>query len=238
MNLRELAIVVVARGGSKGLPRKNALHLAGIPLLQWTADAVRDAGLTDAACLLSTDDREIAELGRQVGLEVPFERPAALATDQAGVVPVVLHAIDWLSAQGRMTPQWAMLLQPTSPFRPPSSLRAATELAGDDVDAIVGVEPLHRSPSLLYRADANMMLQPLAATPDVSFRRQDLQPLYTPNGALYLVRVSTLRDQQTFFPRRTRGLPMDQIASIDIDDATDWSMAAAIASAGLTWRKA
>lgn len=238
--MSQIAVVVAARGGSKGLPRKNARSLAGIPLLQWTADAVRAAGIGDAACLLSTDDDEIAAIGRAAGLDVPFVRPAELASDEASVVPVVLHALDWLREVRDIDADLVLLLQPTSPFRPPAAIAAAISSMTEGVDSVVGVKVLHRALSVLYHADAAMNLEPVAAatTAEGTFRRQETGSLYTPNGAIYLVRTAVLREARTFFPRHSRGLAMDAIASLDIDDPTDWALAEAAARAGITWRGA
>ena len=230
-------IVVPARGGSKGLPRKNARSLGDLPLLGWTAEAVRAAALDSPACILSTDDEEIAAIGRSVGLDVPFMRPPALATDEASAESVTLHALDWLASERGINPAAVMWLQPTSPFRNPESLQQAmTMLVTSGCPGVIGVKPVYRSPKTLFNTNAQMDLVPLDAGVEAANRRQALQPLYTPNGALYLVRTGTLRAGRSFFPLGARGIVMDQIASIDIDDPLDWSIASAIATAGLTWR--
>ncbi len=234
---KDLLIVIPARGGSKGLPRKNSRSLGDLPLLGWTAEAVRAAGLDNHACVLSTDDEEIAAIGRGVGLDVPFMRPPALASDEASAESVALHALDWLANDRGIHPAAVMWLQPTSPFRSPDSLRKAMDmLAADDCPGVIGVKPVYRSLKTLFNTSPQMDLLPLDASVESANRRQALQPLYTPNGALYLVHTGILRSGNSFFPLGARGLVMDQIASIDIDDPLDWNMAAAIAAAGLTWR--
>jgi CMP-N,N'-diacetyllegionaminic acid synthase len=230
-------IVIPARGGSKGLPRKNARHLGDLPLLGWTAQAVRAAGLDEAVCLLSTDDPEIAEIGHSVGLEVPFMRPPELATDEASAESVAIHALDWLAAKRGIHPAAVMWLQPTSPFRTPESLRAAgAMLVGDGLPGALGVKPVFRSLRTLFYADENMALLPVDGNVELPNRRQALRAMFTPNGAIYLVPAAELRLSRSFFPRHCRAIVMDQIASIDIDDQTDWAIAEAIAAAGLTWR--
>lgn len=230
-------VVVPARGGSKGLPRKNARKLGDLPLLGWTAEAISAAGLTEHVCVLSTDDEEIAAIGRSVGLDAPFMRPPALATDEASAESVALHALDWLATERGIHPSAVMWLQPTSPFRSPDSLRKAMEmLAADNCPGVIGVKPVYRSLKTLFNTSAQMDLMPIDASVESANRRQALEPLYTPNGALYLVRTAVLRSGNSFFPPGARGIVMDQIASIDIDDPLDWSIASAIAAAGLTWR--
>lgn len=237
MNTPRILVVIPARGGSKGLPRKNARTLGGLPLLGWTAEAVRRCGVA-ARCVLSTDDAEIARIGREVGLEVPFIRPAELATDEAGAVGVALHALDWLEQAHGTHAELLMLLQPTSPFRPPAALRQAVQTLQElpAADAIFGVKPIQRSLGTLFYTDERGVLEPVQRqTTDIT-RRQDVRPLVTPNGALYLIRSTALREQHSFFPPQSLGLAMDQIASHDIDDAVDWDVAEALVAAGLTWR--
>ncbi len=234
MNSREVLVVIPARGGSKGLPGKNIKPLGGLPLLGWSAEALRQSHLREARCLLSTDDAAIAEAGRACGLAAPFLRPAALAGDTASSVDVVLHALDWLAETHDEHPAWVLLLQPTSPFRPPAAIDRAWAMLRDDLalDAVIGVKALHRSLGSLFLPDARGHLQPLSD--DGITRRQDAPGLLTPNGALYLVRSAMLRAGGSFFPPATAALPMDAIASLDIDDATDWAMAEALQ--GLSWR--
>ena len=123
--VRVLAIVP-ARGGSKGVPRKNIKLLAGRPLLAYTADAARASGVCDRI-VLSTDDTEIAAVGRDCGLEVPRLRPANLATDTTPMLPVLQHMLDTLGEEG-WQPDIVVLLQPTSPLRRASHIRQAVEL--------------------------------------------------------------------------------------------------------------
>jgi CMP-N-acetylneuraminic acid synthetase len=238
MNADNLLIVIPARGGSKGLPRKNALNLGDLPLLGWTAAAVRKAGLDRSQCLLSTDDPELAAIGTSVGLDAPFLRPAALATDTAGAVDVAMHALNWLEQSRGVRAEYLLWLQPTSPFRPPTALAQALQLLHETptLDAVIGIKPIFRSLGTLFGQDDGGQLEPLARQAEEITRRQDVHPLFTPNGALYLIRSTVLREQHSFFPPRSRGLVMDQVASLDIDDRTDWAMAEALVAAGLTWR--
>lgn len=233
---RSLLALVPARGGSKGLPRKNARRLGDLPLLGWTAEAARASG-AGGALWLSTDDEEIAAIGREVGLEVPFLRPAELSTDEAGAVGVALHALDRYAATHGGDPDDLLLLQPTSPFRPPAAIAEARARLEREpaLDAVLGVKAIYRTLSTLFHAADDMRLAPVAAV-ERATRRQEVRALYTPNGALYLIRTTALRRERTFFPERTAGLLLDEIASIDIDHPTDWAIAEAVAAAGITWR--
>lgn len=234
--MSDLLAIVPARGGSKGLPGKNARTLGDLPLLGWTAEAVRASGIAPRASILSTDDPELAAIGRAVGLEVPFLRPAELAADTTSALAVVEHALAWFARERALEFAAVAWLQPTSPFRPPAALAEAMRaLDRGDVPAVIGVKDLHRAPSVLYHADAELRLAPLSDEP-AQQRRQDVRPLFTPNGALYVTRTDTIRTQHSLFPPGSRAIVMDQIASIDIDDATDWAIAEAVVAAGLTWR--
>ena len=231
-------IVVPARGGSKGLPRKNAMDLGNIPLLGWTAQAVRDSGLDEALCVLSTDDDEIADIGRRIGLGVPFERPPELATDVASAEAVALHALDWARENVPVEIDSVMWLQPTSPFRPPGVIAEAVKLREKrpNVASVIGVKAIHRTARTLFHADSEGVLTPLDGRVNTPNLRQAHAPLYTPNGAVYLASAAALREGRGFFADPCAGLVMDQVASLDIDDELDMKMAEAVAHAGHTWR--
>lgn len=237
MPSKELLIVVPARGGSKGLPRKNARTLGDIPLLGWTAEAFKKSGLSEATCLLSTDDEEIAEIGRKLGLDVPFIRPHELAGDKVTAEAVVLHALDWMTQKTGATAGLVMLLQPTSPFRSPEVLSQAVKMLEDPaIDGIISVKRINRCLATLFYTDENMRLLPLDKGGELIARRQEVDPIYTPNGALYLIRSEKLRETKSFFLSKCRGIEMDQITSIDIDDALDWRLAESVVANKLTWR--
>src|ERR1700743_3832228 len=108
--------LIPARGGSKGVPRKNIVPVAGKPLLAWTIEAARNSTRLDRI-ILSTDDEEIASVAREFGVEVPFMRPAELAKDSSGSLEVALHALDWAAREPGGEPEYLLILQPTSPLR-------------------------------------------------------------------------------------------------------------------------
>jgi CMP-N,N'-diacetyllegionaminic acid synthase len=227
-----LLILVPARGGSKGLPGKNTRLLGGQPLLAWTARAIAASGVA-ARAVLSTEDPAIAEVGRAHGLEAPFLRPAALATDTAGSFEVVEHALDWLEREAAFRPSAVMLLQPTCPFRRPERIAQALDLlARPGTEGVIGTTAIDRSPSVMYREDDQGVLEPLAAWDD-RIRRQDVRPLLTPNGTLYLSTRASLIRHRRLFPPRLRALPTDAVEAIDIDTPEDWALAEAVVAAGL-----
>jgi CMP-N-acetylneuraminic acid synthetase len=227
-----LLILVPARGGSRGLPGKNVRPLGGLPLLAWTARTIA-ASAVAARAVLTTDDPAIAELGRAHGLEVPFLRPAALATDTAGSFEVVAHAVDWLEREAGYRPDAVMLLQPTCPFRRPERLREAMTLLGQPgTEGVVAMRRIDRTLSVMYREEADGLLAPLAPW-DERLRRQDVRPLLTPSGSLYLLTAAALAAHRRLFPPRLRPLPSSAVEEIDIDTAEDWALAEAVVAAGL-----
>ena len=227
-----LLILVPARAGSKGLPGKNLLPLGGAPLLAWTARTIEAAGLPGRA-ILSTEDPEIAAVGRAAGLETPFVRPSALARDDTSMIGVVEHAVGWMEREAGYPVSAIMLLQPTSPFRRACRLRQAMDLlAQPGTDGVVGVDTLLRTPNLLFREGAGGLLQPLAPW-EGPLLRQGIPPMFSPNGTLYLITRESLRRHRRFFPERLRALPTSRIESIDIDTPEDWELATAVVAAGL-----
>jgi CMP-N,N'-diacetyllegionaminic acid synthase len=218
----DLIYIVPARGGSKRLARKNIRPLAGKSLLEHTAQAVAQTGLSGTV-LLTTDDAEMAAEGKRLGWQVPFLRPSALATDTASTMDVVLHALDWVKAEnGGDDPTITVLLQPTSPLRGADCIRDAVELlkARQDCDSVVGMAASHLPQQHFYTMDEDGTATPIAA--------RGATPVYYPNGAIYAMRTEKLRHCRTFFTDRTVILPMPPAQSVDIDTIDDWDLAEAI----------
>lgn len=217
-------VVVPARGGSKRLPGKNLRTLGGRSLLARTADAIHAAGIS-APCYLSTDDERIAETGRALGWLVPSLRPAALARDDTPTVPVIRHAVDWYRGARGGDPDNIMVLQVTSPFRSGETIRRGLALLTErkDTQAVVAMSRIDRAPCHLFALDSDHHA--------VSWTEGDSpKPLYTPNGALYLVRTAAFRATDSLFPPRTAVLITDPIEAIDVDDEADWRLAEAVAA--------
>lgn len=225
-------IIVPARSGSKGIVDKNVRLLAGKPLLVWTADAIRQAGVPDSLAILSTDSDAYAAIGRAAGLAVPFSRSADCSGDAASALQVVEHAVTWFVGAYGYTPERVMWLQPTSPFRPVASLNdAVARLDAGQADAVVGCKTLHRDLTSLFRCD-DVFLVPLSREPTQTSRQQ-VQPLLTPNGAMYVCKTDRLLAQRSFYPERTMPLVMNAVQSLDIDTEEDWAMAEAFIRQGL-----
>lgn len=229
VNPRLLAIIP-ARGGSKRLPRKNARLLGSRPLIAWSIDT---ALATQAFCdvLLTTDDDELAKIGREAGALVPWLRPAELANDTASSNDVFKHALDWYEAEHSPV-DGVVLLQPTCPFRRPASLRCALQLfidqtGGDDRPTVVSVSPSSVPPEWCFRIDtSNGALQPVLGWSELGKRSQDLQPTVHLNGSIYIASSATIRDRRPLVePNSLAFLMSGAEESIDIDTEDDWQLA-------------
>lgn len=211
--------LITARGGSKGLPRKNVLTAGGKPLIAWTIEAARESKIIDQI-VLSSEDEEILQIGRQWGCEVPFRRPTNLASDTASSIDVVLHALEQLPEF-----EYIVLLQPTSPMRTSQDIDAAFLLMkANNAPSCVSVCEVEQSPYWMYHLTDEGKLEALLTPKDGITRRQDLPPVYLLNGAIYIARVDWLRATKSFLGLETIAYQMPKERSLDIDDADDFAM--------------
>ena len=224
--------LIPARGGSQGVPGKNLRPLAGRPLLAYTvADAL--ASNLDRV-VLSTDDEDIAAVGRRLGAEVPFLRPAELATDAAPTLGVVVHALDALAAEGDDYDA-VCLLQPTSPVRGPGLIDECVErLVTSGADSVVSVRPVptDHHPDWVYRLGDDGELTLFNGEDEPRTRRQDLAPAFHRDGAVYVTRAEVVR-AGSLYGRRTVAVLADG-PSVNIDTEDDFRRAEELAGA-LGW---
>jgi len=217
--------VVPARAGSKGIPGKNVRPLAGRPLLAYAADAISESGVVDRA-VLSTDSEEIRALGREVGLETPFLRPAELGHDDTPMQPVAEHAVLELEEEG-WSPELVLVVQPTAPLRRGRHLRRAVELLRETgADSVVSVVPIppHFSPDYAMRVDDGRLVPFLPEGAAVR-RRQDARPAYSRDGTVYAVRRDVLVEQRDLYGGDCRPLVLSPEESINLDTPADWDEA-------------
>jgi CMP-N,N'-diacetyllegionaminic acid synthase len=216
MEMRILAIIP-ARGGSKGIPRKNIKPLAGKPLIGWTIDIAKRVKSIDRI-VVSTEDTEIASIATQLGADVPFLRPVHLSADDAPSIGAVLHALEILKGY-----EWVMLLQPTSPLRSLEDIENLLVFCEErGAPAAVSVCEVNQHPSWMYRRDTMGYLQPLVTNSPKIYNRQSLPPTYTLNGSIYLARTDWLRERCEFISPDTLGYVMPPERSVDIDTTLDW----------------
>lgn len=221
MSNRILALVC-ARGGSKGLPGKNVRPLAGRPVIAWSVEAAMGASLVDRV-VVSTDDPAIAEAARAAGAEVPFLRPAELASDTAGIYDVIFHALDSLDEQ----PSHVVLLQATSPLRIAADIDGCIRLCLDQgaPAAATLCEP-GKSPYWMFHLGPDGTVRPVIACDGPGGRRQDLPAAWAPNGAVYVAETAWLRRERNFWKAGvTLGYVMPPERSVDIDSLLDFRLA-------------
>ena len=219
MQSNKVLALITARGGSKGLPRKNVLLAAGKPLIAWSIDAAITAECVERL-VLSSDDDEIMDAARSAGCDVPFCRPAHLASDVATSIDVVLHALDQLPGY-----EYVVLLQPTSPLRTAADIDAAFELMIErGAPSCVSVCEVDQSPYWMYRAAAGNKLERILPEVDKVTRRQDLPPIYVLNGAIYIARIDWLRANSSFVGEETVAYLMPRERSLDIDTVQDFEI--------------
>lgn len=224
MSSRSDAVVAVipARGGSKGIPRKNLARLGGRPLISYTIAAARRAKLVGAV-LVTTDSPEIARAARRLGAETPFRRPRALAGDAVSVVEAARHAVRWLAGQGRM-PEIVVLLQPTSPLRGAARVDEAVRLLRRRrADTVVSVREPETHPWQCVRFEKGRM-RFAVPRPARRLNRQEYPPVHALNGALYAVRAELLLEGKLYGPR-VEPLVMEAWESVDIDEPADLALA-------------
>ena len=221
--------LVPARGGSKGIPRKNIRPLAGKPLLFYTAEAALKAQRLTRV-VLSTEDAEIAEVGRQCCLEVPFMRPPELAGDETPTAPVVQHALRAMEELGEGFDA-ICLLQPTSPLRGPNlidrCIALLEESAADSVITVLPVPPEH-NPHWVYFQDGQGFLKISTGERNPIPRRQALPPAFHREGSVYVTRRGVVMEQGSLYGDRVMGFVVEESASANLDTPADWDHAEAL----------
>jgi CMP-N-acetylneuraminic acid synthetase len=217
----DILAVVTARGGSKGVPKKNLRSLAGKPLVVWTIEAAI-AAKSKMRIIVSTDSHEIADVCRLAGAEVPFLRPTELASDYATAKDAVIHSLDWLYEHEQYSPHLVVLLQPTSPFRSSRDIDNALDLQMEtNVSAVIGVTENRRPVEWLQRVDSQGRISDFSPGNYIS-RRQETEKLYLYNGAVYVIKTEALRRGNTFCPDDRLAYVMPPERSLDIDSELDF----------------
>jgi CMP-N,N'-diacetyllegionaminic acid synthase len=211
--------LIPARGGSKGIPRKNIKIIAGKPLIVWTIEAALRSSLLSAV-VVSTDDPEIAEIARQAGAQVPFMRPAELARDQSSGLEPVLHAMDQMPQCDSL-----LVLQPTSPLRTTEDIDGCLSLvAQTEAPSVVSVTEADTHPYWTYRLNADRTMVRFVDAAPIA-RRQDLPAIFALNGAMYFAETNWLRRTGSLVSSETLAYVMPRDHSVDLDTPFDWKFA-------------
>ncbi|WP_069650360.1 cytidylyltransferase domain-containing protein [Caloranaerobacter ferrireducens] len=216
--------IIPARGGSKGVPKKNIRKLNGIPLIAYT---IIEAAKVDrlSNIIVSTDSEEIAAIAESYGANIPFIRPRHLATDTANSIDVVLHAIEHFEKKGIYYKD-IMLLQPTSPLRDSKDIENCIDLYKKNIcDSVISVCEAITHPYLCKKIDNKGRLEDFVLKKEKYTRRQDMPKAYQLNGAIYLTSVNVIKERKSFYGDTVMPYIMDVMKSIDIDTELDFKIA-------------
>lgn len=213
----KILAVIPARGGSKGVPRKNIKELAGKPLIAWTIEAAKKSKYITRT-ILSSEDEQIIETAKKYGCDVPFIRPIELAQDNTPGIYPILHAIEQCPGY-----EYVVLLQPTSPLRTVEDIDGCIEYAlQHQANFCVSITEPEKSPYWMYTLK-NESLKPLIEQKQLTTKRQDLPSVYALNGAVYVAETRSLQKTKSFITDETIGYVMERNRSSDIDTEEDFS---------------
>lgn len=209
--------IIPARGGSKGVPRKNIKELAGKPLIAWTIEEAKKSKYIDRL-ILSSEDDEIIEVAKKYGCEVPFKRPLELAQDDTPGIAPILHAIEQCPDY-----DYVVLLQPTSPLRTVEDIDGCIEkLLSNNADFCVSVSQPEKSPYWMYTLERELMVPLLQK--ELVARRQDLPKVYSLNGSVYVGESTKIKKSKAFLTENTIAFETAAKQSFDIDTELDFKI--------------
>ncbi len=214
----KILAIIPARGGSKGIPRKNIRLLSGKPLIAYSIETALQSKYIDTV-VVSTEDEEIAEIARIYGAEV-IMRPNELAKDDSPIMDTIFHVLETI----KMNYDIVVLLQPTSPLRNCIDINNAIELfLNKNCESVVGVT---ENLSLYWSFSIEEgYLKPIFGNKYLKNRRQDLPKTYVPNGAIFISTPITLQKYKSFYCQKTIPYIMPRERSVDIDDEVDFKLA-------------
>jgi CMP-N,N'-diacetyllegionaminic acid synthase len=219
VEIKDTLFLIMARGGSKGIPGKNIKQLNGKPLIYYSIDMARKFVTDDHICV-STDDIEIKRKVEEHGLKVNFLRPDFLGTDNVDSYYVELHAINHFEMAGRYY-KVLVILQPTSPFRTREQVQEALQLFSPDMDMVVSVKEADANPYYnLFEEDTSGYIFKSKAGKYI--RRQDCPKVYQYNGAVYVVNIASLKEKPESEFLKVKKIIMDDFSSVDLDKPLDW----------------
>jgi len=218
--------VIPARGGSKGVPGKNIKELNGKPLIQYTAEVALESELIDTL-VLSSDDNEIIEVAKKIGIDVPFVRPKDLAQDKSPTFPVIIHALEYYKSIG-IEFDAVCLLQVTSPFRSVDFLnKAINKFINQDADSLVSVQevPHEYNPHWVFKPNDSEELKLVTGEKEIISRRQNLPKTYHRDGSIYITKTSVLLHKNSLYGNKIAYIESPKEWYVNIDTMKDWDQA-------------
>ncbi len=228
VNKPEILAIIPARGGSKGIPRKNIREFAGYPLIAYSIAAGLQAELISRV-IVSTEDHEIADVARTFDAEVPFMRPVELAQDDTTDLPVFDHALRWLEKNEVYRPDLVVQLRPTSPIRPKDLVDRAIEilLHHPEADSVRGVVPAGQNPHKMWRINPEGLMRPLLKVDDMdepyNAPRQKLPPVFWQTGHIEVIRPEVITRKNSMTGETILPAYIDPSFTVDLDDLRDWA---------------
>jgi len=229
MKNKKIIAIIPARGGSKGIPKKNIKTLDGKPLIYYTIRAVLKSKFLDEA-IVSTDDEKIAKIARRYGANVPFLRPEEFAKDKSPNSVVIEHTLGWFKERGKNFDIVAWL-EPTSPLRKDTDIDNAIRLFLKDynkADSLVSVGEVHMENPYITKIIKKGYVSPLIKIKKNIYQRQQLPKVYFPYGIIYLSKINTYRKQGTFYQKRNIPYFIERWQNYEIDDIYDFVAVEAI----------
>jgi CMP-N,N'-diacetyllegionaminic acid synthase len=216
---KKILALIPARGGSKGLPRKNILPMCGKPLIAWSIEKAKLSKYLDMV-IVTTDSQEIADVAKQFGGYVPFLRPPEFATDCSSTYDAIRHALEYLSKEEGEVFDYIVLLEPTSPLRENNDIDRMLEQlieSSNEFDSIISIGEVNEHPSIVRRTSGRA-LKPFCKELHQTTRRQDNESAYFPYGVAYIAKRDTLLVENTFFTQRCTYFKIKRYQNYEIDD--------------------
>lgn len=230
INEKSVIAIIPARGGSKGLPRKNIKELCGKPLIAWSIEAGLGSRYIDEV-IVTTDSEEIAHIARAFGASVPFMRPTELASDTATSFDAIKHALDYCENELNKKFDYIVLLEPTSPLRDRNDIDMAIEqlLSNPQASALVGIcKTESQNPAFLVKKNDENFLVGYENKNMKVLRRQDISDVYFFEGSIYVSHIETLLNEKTFYHETTLGYEVPKWKALEVDDLDDFVMIEAL----------
>ncbi len=216
---KKILAVIPARGGSKGVPRKNIKQAGGKPLIAWMIEAAKKSIYIDRL-ILSSDDDQIIGVAKKYGCEVPFVRPAELAGDNSTASDVILHALEQIAGY-----DYVMLLQPTSPLTATKDIDGCIKFCIEsNAKSTVSVTEPDKSPYWMFRMGDKNKLEPILGEKYLNRPRQGLPHVYLPTGAVYIAETDWFIQKRSFYSDLTSGYIIPNKRSLDIDSELDFTL--------------
>jgi len=214
--------IIPARSGSKGIPGKNIAVIGSKPLIAWTIEIAKQAKNLDKI-IVSTDSEKYASICKNYNVEVPFLRPPELSSDEATSEDVVIHTLKWMKKNEHYQPDYILYLQPTSPLRTADDIDQSINIAKEkNAYSVVSVELTNRHPYFMKKIDSDGLISHYEKQVFPTPRRQELEPIYVLNGAIFLISTKIILDNKSWYGEKCYSYIMPPERSLEID--TPWDL--------------